>query len=72
MKQICSADLLLVETCNIKELTSRNGFPKSIGNSIIKQTLRESPTQEKLDNYGDTIKFFINSTYLGNVGETNC
>ena len=37
----------------------------SIRNVIIKQTLSKSSRQEKLHNYDDMIKFYINLPYMG-------
>ena len=69
MKQIYCADLLPAEIQNIKKLPSWNGYPKSIRNTIIKQTLSKSNRQEQLYNYDDMKKVYINLPYMGNAGE---
>ena len=44
-------------------------FLSSIRNSIVKQTRSKSNKQKQLDDYDDKIKFYLNLSYIGNVGE---
>ena len=68
-KQVCSANLLPAEIQNIKKFASRNGYPKSIWNAIIKRTLSNSSRQEQLYNYVDMTKLYLNLPNMGNAGE---
>ena len=60
---------MTAEIQNIKKFASWNGYPKSIRNAIIKQTLSKPSRQEQLYHYDDMIKLYINLPYMGNAGE---
>ena len=56
----------------MKNFGSWRGFPNSIRNLIIKQTLCKSSRQKQLDQSNDTIYFYLNFYYSGEQFAQSC